>query len=121
MLVLRVTPSTKFHIANALHGSWPPQKGRESLDFRTDLKTGTASFGHFSFSEGLVSPDLRTCACQSLGHNPLILLKPILADFVSGSRSKAVGKADSERTWLPHALFRSRVGPSRTDRSEEHT
>jgi len=60
------------------------------LDFRSDLKTGTASRGHFSVSEALFSPDLRTWACQSLGHNPLISLGPILAGFVFGSRAKTV-------------------------------
>jgi len=70
---------------NALRGSWPHQRGPESLVFRSRLKTGTASHEHFLFSEGRFSPDLRTWACQSLGHNPLISHRSIRAGFISGS------------------------------------
>ena len=63
----------------------PVIKGPESLVFRSYLKTGTASHEHFLFSEGRFSPDLRTWACQSLGHNPLISHRSIRAGFISGS------------------------------------
>ena len=78
-------PATKFHIANVLRRLLTPQMGQESLVFRSRLKTGTASHEHFLFSEGRFSPDLRTWACQSLGHNPLISHRSIRAGFISGS------------------------------------
>ena len=84
------TPATNFHFSNALHGSWPPEKGQESLGFQRHLKTELASPEHFSFSEGHFSPDLRTSAGQSLGHNPLIFLTPIKVGFVSDSADEPV-------------------------------
>jgi hypothetical protein len=63
----------------------PLKRGRESLDFQTRLKTAMRLDERFSFSKQRFSPGLRTWLSQPLGPNPLILLRPILADFVSGS------------------------------------
>ena len=68
-------PATKFNFEKCSPWLLALQKGQESLVFRNHLKTETASRGRFSFSEGRFSPDPRTSACQSLGHNSLIPLK----------------------------------------------
>ena len=60
MLVGSRSPSTNFLVDNVLHGSGPPDEGPELLDFQTGLKAGTELRGHFSFSEGRFSLDLRT-------------------------------------------------------------
>src|SRR5215218_66471 len=65
MLVLRCFPSTNFPHTQGSHGSWPPQRARNRW-ISGHLKADTASRGHFSFSEGRFSPDLRTWAGQSL-------------------------------------------------------
>jgi len=61
------------------------ERGQESLDVRTHLKTAAPGGEAISFSIGHFSPDLRTCACRSLGRNTLISFCLIKAGFVSGS------------------------------------
>src|SRR5215213_9313382 len=53
-------PQPTLTSQNALHGSWPPQKGQESLDFAGPPKGRYSVSRALPFSEGLMSepPDL---------------------------------------------------------------